>query len=607
MSKVESDCQILCRLYFRTVPHPKPSKAAQGKIAIFNNENGEAQCISCNETVKNNCRHENLERHIHVNHKDWRQTLDNYKRGSFGAMDRFVQVHKIVSDKAKGIFGWIEWIVMADLPITIVDNPIYRKRSNLPPTNYKTITKYMEKLLEIVQRNIKRDLPPTFGIIFDGWTCDSEHYIGVFATWSRNDGSVVKRLIACGVQDLPETEEAKKSFGFAAEDIGDYLFDVLALYDRDFTSVEFASGDNAYVNGKLMKLMSDWIWDKKRLQRKIPLVGCSAHRLHLAVQFLLSENSDWNRVIQKVHTLMVDLRSIKNRPKLAVVTALAPVIRQDTRWNSTYAMLVRYIKLCEETDHFKKCIGLSAKTMNLVLTFTGRENEYSVVCFIKRTLEKFYEVSQYLQSEDMTNVTMSKTRFYFNELLKKHPELHRYLSEEGENVSDPYFEKAIVKIQNAVIQGLGKVKLDPQEARAVHIYLKEDLAGFDSSDESESENETSFIKEADAQYEAKVKRNKKEFPYRSTMHVCATSVIVERLFSRCGIIMRPHRRLMDPSTMEMLVMLRFNRDLWDEVLVDAAIKEAEPVKVATPSQPSQLIARSSSPQGPQIHDVNDSA
>ena len=68
------------------------------------------------------------------------------------------------------------------------------------------------------------------------------------------------------------------------------------------------------------------------------------------------------------------------------------------------------------------------------------------------------------------------------------------------------------------------------------------------------------------------------------------------------------RRLMDPSTMEMLVIIRFNRDLWDEVVVDAAIKEAEPAKVAIPSQPSQLIARSSSsPQGPQIHDVNDSA
>ena len=35
--------------------------------------------------------------------------------------------------------------------------------------------------------------------------------------------------------------------------------------------------------------------------------------------------------------------------------------------------------------------------------------------------------------------------------------------------------------------------------------------------------------------------------------------------------MRPHRRLMDPSTLEMLVMLRFNRDLWDERDVDTVI------------------------------------
>ena len=32
--------------------------------------------------------------------------------------------------------------------------------------------------------------------------------------------------------------------------------------------------------------------------------------------------------------------------------------------------------------------------------------------------------------------------------------------------------------------------------------------------------------------------------------------------------MRPHRRLMDQSTLEMLVMLRFNRNLWDERDVD---------------------------------------
>ena len=51
-------------------------------------------------------------------------------------------------------------------------------------------------------------------------------------------------------------------------------------------------------------------------------------------------------------------------------------------------------------------------------------------------------------------------------------------------------------------------------------------------------------------------------PYTPIFHVSPTSNIVERLFSRCGLIMRPHRRLMDPSTLEMLVMLRFCRDLW---------------------------------------------
>ena len=53
-----------------------------------------------------------------------------------------------------------------------------------------------------------------------------------------------------------------------------------------------------------------------------------------------------------------------------------------------------------------------------------------------------------------------------------------------------------------------------------------------------------------------------------TDHITPTSNIVERLFSRCGIIMRPHRRLMDPSTLEMLIMLRFNKDLWDAHEVD---------------------------------------
>ena len=94
-----------------------------------------------------------------------------------------------------------------------------------------------------------------------------------------------------------------------------------------------------------------------------------------------------------------------------------------------------------------------------------------------------------------------------------------------------------------------------------------------------------------------LKKSKVEFPYVDTGHVACTSVIVEQLFSRCGIVMRPHRRLMDPSTLEMLVMLRFNKDLWDEVEVERAMKgEPQPLPAGytTPLTAVTTVVRSSS-------------
>ena len=119
-------------------------------------------------------------------------------------MGNWITVTKAVSSEAKNMFGWIEWIVMADLPVTVVENELYRRHSSLESTSYKTVTKQMEAVLKIIKENIKRGLPPSFGVIFDGWSRDGEHYVGIFATWARDDGSVVKRLIACGVQDLSQ-------------------------------------------------------------------------------------------------------------------------------------------------------------------------------------------------------------------------------------------------------------------------------------------------------------------------------------------------------------------------------------------------------------------
>ena len=117
--------------------------------------------------------------------------------------------------------------------------------------------------------------------------------------------------------------------------------------------------------------------------------------------------------------------------------------------------------------------------------------------------------------------------------------------------------------------------LKAEEKRKVSFFLINDNTDDEAMEENEENGDLdlSFLDETlnDAAAESS-KRHKKSCPYRSMDHITPTSNIVERLFSRCGIIMRPHRRLMDPSTLEMLIMLRFNKDLWDAHEVDLAMK-----------------------------------
>ena len=576
MTDLEAKQQLIVKLFFDL-----GKKDAEGKVF----------CRCCERYLKDNRSHSNLASHAINRHKEQvdekvREALVGPTRGPMG---NWVTVTKVVSAEAKNMFAWIEWIVMADLPLTVVENEFYKKRSNLEPTTYKTVTKYMDNLLKLVRANIKRGLPKMFGIIFDGWSCDGEHYIGIFATWVRDDGSVVKRLIACGVQDLPDTKEAAASFGFSADDIGDYLHDVLALYDRDFANIEFLTGDNAYVNGALCTKIDNWILRNKSVRRSVPLVGCASHKLNLAVQFLCSRdhNPVWFGAIARVHNLMTNLKSLKNRVRLAVVTNLAPETRNDTRWRSIYLMLKKYLRLVQETDNFRKC-AFERDTRNLIPEDDDTEDSvFSTVKDIVRSLKIFDELCCWLQREDANEVKLSKVRFYFDKLIKVFPAVERYLGKDSDLVHSPDFDNAVVKIQLAVDQGKSTLEqrlLSSAEKAAVAVFALDPTSNEIEATSEADDDEPSFIEEGRNEYDSK--RPKKQFPYRSLLHISPTSNIVERLFSRCGIIMRPHRRLMDPSTLEMLVLLRFNRDLWDEKDVDTIMTRTQSANVLEPPTPT---------------------
>ena len=53
--------------------------------------------------------------------------------------------------------------------------------------------------------------------------------------------------------------------------------------------------------------------------------------------------------------------------------------------------------------------------------------------------------------------------------------------------------------------------------------------------------------------------------------------------------MCPHRRLMDPSTLEMLLLLRFNKNLWNKQDVETVMTRVSREQEATNVQPNTLI------------------
>ena len=403
----------------------------------------------------------------------------------------------------------------------------------------------------------------------------------------------MKRLIACGVQDLPSNAKEANDFGFTAEDIGDYIYDVLQSYGLDFEAIEFITGDNAYVNQSLCTKIQDWLRREKNIDRTVPLVGCASHRLNLAVQLIYSEevNPEYSRLVFKVQDLMVELKSLKNKVKLAVHTSLCPQLRNDTRWGSTYRMLEKYLKLCEETNHFRDC-AFKAGTRNLIPSFQRaddeQQSEHEIILQMVALLNEFEMISKWLQTENNSDpkkrVTLYSVRKVFDKLCAKYLFARRHLSAAATIIHEPLFESAVAKLQG------NDSSLTPIEKKKVSFYLIDSAEA--ESDEDEDDAIMNFLDETldDAAAES-AKRQKKTCPYRSMDHISATSNIVERLFSRCGIIMRPHRRLMDPSTLEMLIMLRFNKDLWDAREVDEAMKRTTHTEIVSAS--STPVPRSS--------------
>jgi hypothetical protein len=224
-------------------------------------------CNSCKTAVKCDIGkngYSNLKTHLNINHgNDWKDWLKVFKSGGKGPMDKYFIC---TSDKAKNIYDWIEWIVDDNHSFSFCEKKSTRDKTKLKKISKNTLKKYMSLLVEEVKAIIKSQLPPSFGLIIDGWSVNSDHYSGIFAVFfDKKQQEVIEFMLSCNVaEDFdedtefdPDLPESLKKFGFTAADWFDVIVDVLQIFgievdvDNFKTIIEFISGDNCSTNRKL--------------------------------------------------------------------------------------------------------------------------------------------------------------------------------------------------------------------------------------------------------------------------------------------------------------------------------------------------------------------
>ncbi|RAW25535.1 hypothetical protein PC110_g18049, partial [Phytophthora cactorum] len=247
------------------------------------------------------------------------------------------------------------------------------------------------------------------------------------------------------------------------------------------------------------------------------------------VQLFLEEHSV---LIDRANKLIRKLAAVKGRGCLVKVTGAHPKFKNETRWSSTMTMLKMCHKLIPCLRQMDTKDAAKCGTYKLMLT----ASEAMGVSELLKDLVKLDSVTVALQSESLT---MSAVRDLFDHSISKYPVMKKYLSSNASIVSNPVFERALVKLQS------GR-KLTPTEKAASTKLLASAIEETTGKDESgdEEESQISFAQQA-------LKRRRltgTSEVYIDTAFIPPTSKL----------IFTDHRRAMKPATLERLVFLRAN-------------------------------------------------
>ncbi|ETP52673.1 hypothetical protein F442_02350 [Phytophthora nicotianae P10297] len=373
--------------------------------------------------------------------------------------------------------------------------------TNLSPISVDTLRFNMEAVTHEVETIIGAEMPNEFGLMLDGWSNGSEYYLAVYARMTAEPSRFWRQSLFF--------------FLFRKKTVKQCLFLV---------------GDNCSVNKKLANLMG------------IPRVGCASHRLILAVKALLAL---YEADVCEVQRLMKQLKTLSEGAKLRLVTPLRPVLRQQTRWGSTHAMLRRYFELR----------GFLSMDDDELAEFLPSPTTRSRPKALLNELSDCESVSLALQGDD---VDLLGARDLLDGLIAVKPILKTYIGASANIIHSPAFESGCRK-------GLAgdAAKLLRDEKTAIGPFLQ----GVECEPQVVALQKEGFAERI--LKKSKVKPCVASYPPVSA--IPPTSNRVERLFSVARAMIGHERQALSPLAVEMLLFLKVNASYWDVEVVDRCV------------------------------------
>jgi hypothetical protein len=445
-----------------------------------------------------------------------------------------------VSDEEKANFEYIEWVVMRDIPIAEVENPLTRNVLRFEKKLCaKTIRKYILATAKTLKESLKKEILPDQVVgIFDGWTEGSSHYIGFAVAYLDGKGEYneillsMKPILKEGTDDLSAASHAK------------HIESVLEEYGKTTDSLLALVGDNCTVNRRLCSDLN------------IPLIGCAAHKFNLAVNCWIDAQGPekyLRSTINALRTLVTKASTIKNAAQLMKTTELRPVLSNVTRWSSCYEMIERYLRIQVDLERVEALGQYMLSTpQNLALKDAVKH------------LRAFDATGKHLQQKGLSFIEARST---FDYILTKYPVMSTHLGREAKIIHDKVFERALLKIHN-------DNPLDQEEARSVEHLLRDKSPGSGTrlSDDTDGASDLLDLEHLHKRLKSIGSQTSRlTSKYVDLKVISGTSVSLERAFSVAKFILTDTRKRTKPELFEALLFLKLNHGHWDAKLVSRAV------------------------------------